>query len=95
MRTEGTFWRALRITTLLAGDQRTLQAPQPSAALANPKPQNPRRPTLGKKSKAFERHVERSLGDRTCKCVARAAFQVGIGVAEKVEGQVHALRMHP
>ena len=61
-----------------------------------PKPQHPRRAALGKNSEPLKRQVERRLvrSDRAS-AVAHALFERGVGAAEKVQRQVHAIGTHP
>jgi hypothetical protein len=72
-----------------------LHAPELSLAIADAKPQDPRRATLGEESQAVERQVEGMRVERTAKRSHDAFFEGSVGGSEKLQRQVHAILPAP
>jgi hypothetical protein len=72
-----------------------VNAPERVHAVADAEPQNPRRSALWKQSQSLKRDIERRLVYKLCKRDSHPLFENGVGVSEKVQGQVHAIRTHP
>jgi phosphosulfolactate phosphohydrolase-like enzyme len=75
--------------------QSLVNASQTVKAVANAEPQHARRSAFREKPEAVEGYVEAGLINHVRQRSAHAFFHRGVDVAEKVQRQVHAIRMYP
>ena len=83
-----------RVEPYKRGD-RPVDAAKMFQPLANAQPQHARRPAVGKKSQAVERHVEWCLTNRAGEPAADMLLDGVFNGPEKQDCEVHAIGAHP